>query len=94
MLDSAWFSGKVGASNDYCVGKNYEGEPEVGCRGVQGDSMTSKQEHFPLLLVRRVKWCCLGATGLLYHVYITCCGQDQHLGLKRTGFIWKIETHF
>lgn len=69
VLGSAWSSGKGNASNDYWVGKNYKEGLEADCREVQGGPMTFKQEHFPLLLVRRVNWCCVGAIGLpLKHV--------------------------
>lgn len=42
MLGSAWSSGKVDASNDYCMGENYKEELEVGCRGAQGGPTVSK----------------------------------------------------
>lgn len=65
MLGSASSSGKVDESSDYLVGAKYKEQLEVGSRGVHGGPMTSKQEHFPLLLVRRLRQCCSVAIRLL-----------------------------
>lgn len=67
MLGSACSSGKVDASgNDWTWwGQNIKSSLRLVVEGVHGGPMTSKQEHFPLLLVGRLKQCSPGAIRLL-----------------------------
>lgn len=65
MLGSARSSGKVVVSSDHLVGAKYKEQLEFGSRGVCDGPLTSQQEHFPLLLVRRLRQCCLVAIRLL-----------------------------